>query len=84
MLEELVGEGAELSGECQEMIVILRVGPRYAEEGLARDELKDEAAEAPDVKGVVDGSGKNQLGSSKAERGNGLGRRVAEEICFSG
>jgi len=62
------------------VVVIFRLRPRYAEEGLSGDKLKDKAAETPDVKCFVDGSGKNQLGSSKAEWSNGLCRRVRKEI----
>lgn len=80
MLEELVGEGAEPGGESEEMIVIFKVRPWYAEEGLSRDKLKDKAAETPDINGIFDGSGKNQLGSSKAEWGNELCWRVGKEI----
>lgn len=84
MLEELVGEGTEPGGEREKMVVIFRLGPRYAEEGLSGDKLKDKTAETPDVKGFVDGSSKNQLGSSKAEWSNGLYWRVRKEICCSG
>jgi hypothetical protein len=83
MLEEFVGEGAEPGGEGEEMVVILIIGPWYAEEGLSGDKLKDKTAETPDVKGFVDGSGKNQLGSSKAEWNDGFGWRVRKEICCS-
>lgn len=82
MLEELVGEGAEPGGEGK-MIVIFKLGPWYAEERLSRDKLKDKAAETPDINGIVNGSGKNQLGSPKAEWSNGLRRRVGKEICYS-
>jgi hypothetical protein len=51
MLEELVREGAESDGE-EEKMVIIYVGPRYAEEGPSGDKLKDKAAETPDVKGL--------------------------------
>lgn len=84
MLEELFGEGAEPGDEGEEMVVIFKLGPRYAEEGLSSDKLKDKAAETPDVKGFVDGSGKNQLGSSKAEWSNGLYWRVRKKICYLG
>lgn len=81
MLKELVWEGAEAGGEGEDIVVIFPLGTRYAEEGLSGNKLKDEAAEAPDIKGIVDGSGKNQLGRLKAEWSNGLCRRVRNEIC---
>lgn len=84
MLEELVGEGAKPGGKGEKMIVIFGLGPWYAEEGLSGDKLKDKTSETPDINGIADGSGKNQLGSSKAEWSNGLCRRVGEEICCSG
>lgn len=79
MLKELIGEGTEPGGEGKKMIVVFKVGPWYAEERLSRDKLKDKAAETPDINGIVDGSGKNQLGSPKAEWSNGFHRRVGEE-----
>lgn len=83
MLEKLVGEGTELGGEGEKMIVIFHFGAWYTEEWLSGDELKDKATETPDIYGIVDGSGKNQLGSSKTEWSNGLCWRVGKEICYS-
>jgi len=76
MLKERVGEGAEPGGEREKIVVIFKFGPRYAEEGLSSDKLKDKAAETPDVEGFVDSSSKNQFGSSKADWNNGLYRLV--------
>lgn len=84
MLEETIWQGAEPGGEGEKMIVIFKLRPWYAEEGLSRDKFKDEAAETPDISGIVDSSGKNQLGSSKAEWSNGLRRRLGKEICCLG
>lgn len=83
MPEELIGEGTKPSSEGQKMIVIFRLGPWYTEEWLSSDKLKDKATETPDIKGIVDGSGKNQLGSSKTKWSNGLCWRVGKEICCS-
>lgn len=44
------------------MVVVFKIRPWYAEEGLSRDELEDQAAEAPDIERLVDGPRKNQLG----------------------
>jgi hypothetical protein len=84
MLKRLVGEGAEMGGESEKMVVIFKPGPRYAEEGLSSDKLKDKTAKTPDVKGFVDGSSKNQFGRSKAVWSNGFYRRVRKEICCAG
>lgn len=59
MLEELVGEGAEPVSKGEKMVVIFKVGPWYTEEWLSSDELEHKAAETPDIKSVVDSSGKN-------------------------
>ena len=83
MLEELAGEGAEPVGEREEMVVIWIPGTGY-EEGPSGDKLKDKATETPDVKGFVEGLGKNQLGGSKAEWSKGLCRGVRKEICCWG
>jgi len=83
MLEEIVGDGTEPGVEVEEMVVILKLGPRYAEERLSSDELKDKAAETPDVKGFVNGSGENQLGSSKPKWCNEFCGRMRKEICCS-
>lgn len=79
---EFVGEGAELGRKSEEMVVILIIGLRNAEEGPPSDKLKYKAAETPHIKGFVDGSGKNQLGGSKAAGSEGFGWRVREEICY--
>ena len=84
MLEELAGEGAEPVGEREEMVVIWIPATGWAEEGPSGDKLKDKAAETPDVKGFVEGLGKNQLGGSKAEWSKGLFRGVRKEICCCG
>lgn len=73
-----------MSGEGEEMVVIFKIGPWNAEQGLSSDQFEDEAAETPDVLGSVDGSVKNQLRSSQAEGGDGFCRRVRKEICYSG
>jgi hypothetical protein len=39
------------------MIIISILGTWYAEEWLAGDKLKDQAAETPDINSIVDGSG---------------------------
>lgn len=80
MFEEIVGKGTEPSGEGEKMIIIFRLRPWYAEEGLSSDKLKDKAAETPDINGIVDGSGKNQLGSPKTEWSYRLCRWVGKEI----
>lgn len=59
MLEELIGERAELVREGEEMIIVLIFGPWYAEEGLPGDKFEDKAAEAPDVKGSSNVPSKN-------------------------
>jgi hypothetical protein len=82
MLEEFVREGTEPGGEGEEMVVILRLGPWYTEEGLAGDKLKDKAAKTPDVKGFGDSSGKNQLRSPQTKWNNGFFWRVSKEICY--
>jgi hypothetical protein len=41
------------------MIIIFKLGPRYTEEWLPGDKLKDKAAETPDINGVVDSAGKD-------------------------
>lgn len=84
MLEEVVGEGAELGSEGEKMIVIFHIGAWDTEEWLSGDELKDKATETPDINGIVDGSCKNQLGSSKTEWSNGLCWRVGKKICYPG
>lgn len=84
MLEELFREGAEPHGEEEKMVIICKLEPRCTEKGPPGDKLKEEAAKTPDVKGFVDGSGKNQLGRSKAEGSKDLCRRVRKEICCSG
>ena len=81
MLEELVGEGAQPGGEGEEMVVICIPATEHAEERPSGDKLKDKAAEAPNVKGFVDGIGKNLLGGSEAEWSKGLCRRVRKKIC---
>jgi hypothetical protein len=84
MLEERVGEGAETGPEREEMVIVFKVGPRYREERLSGNELKDKAAKTPDGKGFIDSPGENQFGSPKTERGNGLGWGTVKEIrCFS-
>lgn len=72
MPEELVGKSAEPSGEGEKMIVIFILGPWYTKEWLSGDKLKDKATETPDINSIVNGSGKNQFGSSKTEWSNGL------------
>lgn len=84
MPEKLVGEGAEPGGKGEKMIINFILGPRYTEEWLSGDKLKDKAAETPDIKSIVNGSGKNRFRSSKTERSNGLCWRIGEEICCSG
>lgn len=84
MIEELVGEGAELGSKGEKMIVIFHLGAWYTEEWQSGDKLEDETAETPDINGIVDGSGKNQLGSSKAAWSNGLCRRVGKKTCYPG
>lgn len=64
------------------MIIILKLGPRYTEEWLSGDKLEDKAAETPDINGIVNSSGKNQLGWSKTGWGNGLCWRVGKEIGY--
>lgn len=59
VLEELVRKRAKQSGEREEMVVVLFLGPRDAEEGFPGDELKEEAAKAPDIESLVDGPSKN-------------------------
>ena len=59
MLKKLVGERAKPFSQAEKMVVIFKVGPRYAEKGLSGDKLKEKAAETPNVKGFVNGSGKN-------------------------
>jgi hypothetical protein len=81
MLEEFVGKRTELGSEGQKMIVILHLGIWYTEEWLSGDKLKDKAAEAPDISGFVDRSGKYQLGSSKTDGSNRLFWGVGIEIC---
>lgn len=84
MLVELVGEGAELGGEGEKMIVIFHLGAWYTEEWLSGDKLKGKATETPDINSIIYGSDKNQLGSSKTEWSNGLCWRVGKEICYLG
>lgn len=83
MPEKLVGEGAELGGEVNKMIVIFHPGVWYTEEWLSGDKLKDNATETPDINGIIDGSGEDRLGSSEAEWSNRLFRRIGKEICYS-
>lgn len=54
------------------MIVIFILGPWYTKEWLSGDKLKDKATETPDINSIVNGSGKNQFGSSKTGRSNEL------------
>lgn len=63
------------------MVVIFKLGAWYTEERLSTDELKNKAAKTPDIKGFIDGAGKNQLGRPKSERRNGLRWRVRKEVC---
>jgi hypothetical protein len=83
MAEELVRKGAELGCEGEQMVVIFIVRPRYAEEWLPGDELKDEAAETPDVKSFTNVSGKNQFGGPKAEGSHVFWWWLREEVCCS-
>ena len=59
MLEEIIWEVAEPADKGEKMVVVFKVGTWYAEKGVSRDKLKDEAAEAPDIGGIVHSSGKN-------------------------
>lgn len=86
MLVELVREGSELSIKGEKMIVIFKVGHWYTEEWLSGGKPEDEASETPDIEGIVDGSGEDQLGSPKTAGSNGLcggprGVGVSKEIC---
>lgn len=81
---ELGREGTDLGIQGKKMIVIFKVGPWHTEEWLSSDKLKDKTPETPDIKGIVDGSGENQLGSSKTAGSNGLCWGVGKEICCSG
>ena len=84
MPEELVGEGAELGGKREKMIIIFIIRPWHTEEWLSGDKFKDKATETPDINGIVDSSGENQLGSSKTKWTNGLFRGVGKKVCCSG
>jgi hypothetical protein len=84
MLKELVGQGAELGGEGEKMIVIFHLGVWYTEERLTGDKLKDYATETLDIKSIVNSSGKNQLGSSETDWSDGLLWWIGNEICYSG
>lgn len=83
MPEEGIGEGSKPGGKEEKMIVILfslRPAARYAKEESSRDEFKDKAAKALYIECLVNGSSKNQLGRSKAERCDRLYWRVCKEI----
>lgn len=81
MPEKLVGKGAEPGRKGEKMIIILILGPRYTEEWLSGDKLKDKAAETPDMNSIVNSTGKNRFRSLKTEWSNGLCWWISEEIC---
>lgn len=82
-MEEFVGEGTQPGGEGEEMVIIFILRSRYTEEGMSSEKLKDKAAETPYIKGLVNSSSKNQLGSPKTERSDRLFRRIRNKICYS-
>lgn len=84
MPEEPVGESAEPGREVEKIIVVFIFGSWYTKEGPSGDKLKDETTETPDIKSIVNSSGKNQFGSSETEWSNGLCWGVCKEICCSG
>lgn len=65
------------------MIIIFILGWWNAEERLSSDELKNKATKTPNIKGVINDSGKNELRSPKAERSDGLCWGICKEICCS-
>lgn len=84
MPKVLVGECPESGSEGEKMIVIFIFGPWYTKEWLSGDKLKNKATETPDINSIVNGSGKNQFGSSKTEWSNGFCWWVCKDICCSG
>lgn len=80
MLEQLVGEGTELGSEGEKVVVIFHLGVWYTEKWLSGDKLKENATETPNIKGIINGSGKNQLGGSKTEWSDGPFWRTSKEI----
>lgn len=54
MLKETFREVTESRIECQEMIIVLFVGPRYAEEWLPCDELKHKITKTPNIQRFID------------------------------
>lgn len=82
MLEEVVRKRSQKIVELEEMVIVFTITRWYTEKRLSGDKLKDKTAEAPDIEGLVDGAGENQLRSSKAKWGEDLGRRIREEVCY--
>lgn len=70
-----------MGGEGEKVIVILHLGVWYTEKWLSGDKLKENATETPDIKGIVNGSGKNQLGGPKTTWSDDLLWRIGKEIC---
>ena len=66
------------------MVVVFKLRPWDAEQRPAGDELKKEAAKAPDIKGFVDSTSKNQLRGSKATRSDRFCGWVGEEVGCHG
>ena len=81
MRKESLWKGPDPGGKVEEMFIIFKIRPRHTEEWLSSDKFKDKTAEAPYVKGIVDGPGQNQFGSSQAEWCDGLCRGVGKEVC---